>query len=160
MSEEGTNHWYRVIIKEGRYREVRRMWDAVGHTVSRLKRVRYGTISLNRDLKRGQVSKIAPMQLEKMVTVVGLHHEFANQLYSGGRSAGAKNAKKASERRLGKQSGGDNSAKPKRGKKTANKAFAGKKTSARTQSKSARFEKTMESGSGSKRASKKTRSRR
>jgi len=33
MAEEGTNHWYKVIIKEGRNREVRKMWDAVGHTV-------------------------------------------------------------------------------------------------------------------------------
>jgi len=50
MAEEGTNHWYKVVIKEGRYREVRRMWDAVGHTVSRLKRIRYGTIKLTREV--------------------------------------------------------------------------------------------------------------
>lgn len=82
MSEEGTNHWYRVVIKEGRYREVRRLWDAVGHTVSRLKRIRYGTIKLTRDIKRGQHTKIAPKQLEKLVSSVGLGDEFASQLYS------------------------------------------------------------------------------
>lgn len=88
MADEGTNHWYRVVIKEGRYREVRRMWDAVGHTVSRLKRIRYGTIKLTRDVKRGQHAKIAPKQLEKLVDSVGLGEEFAGQLYS---SRGASN---------------------------------------------------------------------
>ena len=82
MAEEGTNHWYKVVIKEGRYREVRRMWDAVGHTVSRLKRIRYGTIKLTREIKRGQHAKIAPKQLEKLVASVGIDDEFANQLYS------------------------------------------------------------------------------
>ena len=91
MSEEGTNHWYRVVIREGRYREVRRMWDAVGHTVSRLKRIRYGTIRLTRDIKRGQHTKIAPMQLEKLVTSVELQEVFGAQLYSA-RGAGAKPA--------------------------------------------------------------------
>lgn len=82
MADEGTNHWYRVIIREGRYREVRRMWDEVGHTVSRLKRIRYGTIKLTRDVKRGQHSKIAPMQLEKLVVSLGIEDLFTGQLYS------------------------------------------------------------------------------
>ena len=85
LAEEGTNHWYRVIIKEGRYREVRRLWEAVGHPVSRLKRIRYGSVSLPRDVKRGQHSKLAPKQLEKLVSSVGLSDEFAKQLYSAKR---------------------------------------------------------------------------
>jgi len=91
MSEEGTNHWYRVVIREGRYREVRRMWDAVGHTVSRLKRIRYGTIRLTRDIKQGQHTKIAPMQLEKLVNSVDLQDMFGSQLYSS-KGAAAKPA--------------------------------------------------------------------
>ena len=50
---DGANHWYRVVITEGRNREVRKLFDAVGLTVSRLIRIRYGTVVLPLGLKRG-----------------------------------------------------------------------------------------------------------
>ncbi len=51
---DGANHWYRVVIAEGRNREVRRIFDAVGLTVSRLVRIRFGPIALPRNLSRGR----------------------------------------------------------------------------------------------------------
>jgi len=56
---EGVNHWYHVTLSEGRNREVRRMFEAVGLTVSRLIRVRYGALTLPSRLKRGMWFEMA-----------------------------------------------------------------------------------------------------
>lgn len=50
---EGANHWYNVILTEGKNREVRRLWEAIGIKVSRLMRIRFGEIKLNRALQAG-----------------------------------------------------------------------------------------------------------
>jgi len=51
---EGTNHWYHVVLKEGKNREVRRLWESVGVEVSRLVRVRYHSFNLPKRLKPGK----------------------------------------------------------------------------------------------------------
>lgn len=68
---EGANHWYNVTLDEGRNREVRRMFDAVGVTVSRLMRVRYGPIVLPPNLKRGQCRELEPEEVKSLLKALG-----------------------------------------------------------------------------------------
>ena len=145
MAEQGTNHWYRVVIREGRYREVRRMWDAVGHTVSRLKRIRYGTVKLTRDVKQGQSTKLAPKQLEKLVRSVGLGNAFAGQLYSAGREGSVSRAQ-------GKSLGASKT--PRRGQQTSPER--GPKTARKTSGKPARGTNARANNTNSRRRSDKS----
>lgn len=69
---EGANCWYRVTIAEGRNREVRRMFEAVGHAVSRLIRIRYGAMMLPRGLKRGVWLELDHRDIERLTTAAGM----------------------------------------------------------------------------------------
>lgn len=75
---EGVNHWYHVTIMEGRNREVRRMWDAVGLQVSRLKRVRYGTVTLASTHRQGAVKELSEKAVIELGASVGLSYSKAS----------------------------------------------------------------------------------
>ena len=64
---EGANKWYSVVIKEGRNREVRRIFESQGLTVSRLVRVGFGPIGLPNRLKRGQFYELNPAEVANVV---------------------------------------------------------------------------------------------
>jgi 23S rRNA pseudouridine2605 synthase len=68
----GANHWYHVILREGRNREVRRLWEAVGANVSRLIRVRYGDIVLPRMLRPGRSEELEAEAAAPLYESVGL----------------------------------------------------------------------------------------
>jgi 23S rRNA pseudouridine2605 synthase len=63
---QGANHWYHVTLREGRNREVRRLWASQGVQVSRLTRVRYGPITLPRSLPRGKWDELSKRQVAKL----------------------------------------------------------------------------------------------
>jgi 23S rRNA pseudouridine2605 synthase len=68
----GANRWYHVVLREGRNREVRRLWAALGLLVSRLHRVRYGPIRLGRDLKVGTFRDLTHAELDELLALTGL----------------------------------------------------------------------------------------
>jgi len=68
---EGANVWYRVTISEGRNREVRRLFEAVGHAVSRLIRIRYGAMVLPRGLKRGAWMELDEREIRALTQAAG-----------------------------------------------------------------------------------------
>ena len=72
---EGMNHWFHVTLKEGRNREVRRLWESQEMQVSRLIRVRYGKIELPRTIPRGGWSELGLEQVNYLRTEVELPAE-------------------------------------------------------------------------------------
>lgn len=68
---EGRNHWYRVVVTEGRNRVVRRMFETIGLRVSRLMRVRFGIVNLPSSLKRGTWSELKESEIRKLLEWVG-----------------------------------------------------------------------------------------
>jgi 23S rRNA pseudouridine2605 synthase len=77
---EGVNQWYNVTLTEGRNREVRRLWEAVGVQVSRLMRVRYGDIHLPKGLPRGGWMEMDLAAVNYLRSLVGMDDETVTKL--------------------------------------------------------------------------------
>jgi 23S rRNA pseudouridine2605 synthase len=69
---DGANHWFHVTLHEGRNREVRRLWETQGITVSRLIRVRYGPVQLGRRLRPGRYEELEGEPFQALLQLVGL----------------------------------------------------------------------------------------
>jgi len=69
---DGANHWYHVVLREGRNREVRRLWEAIDTQVSRLIRIRYANVHLPRDLRQGKAVDLELKDVKQIMQSVGL----------------------------------------------------------------------------------------
>jgi len=70
--EGGTNRWFDVVVRQGRNRVVRRLWDSQGVTVSRLMRTRFGPIRLPGGVKAGRGRELSPAEVRKLAALVDL----------------------------------------------------------------------------------------
>lgn len=74
---QGSNHWYNVVLSEGRNREVRRLFEAVNLKVSRLMRVRFGPIDLPSHLKRGQMRELEEAEISRLLAALEFQPQAA-----------------------------------------------------------------------------------
>jgi len=80
VNAEGANQWFRVTLKEGRNRMVRRLWESQEFQVSRLIRTRFGPINLPRWLARGKVHELTPKEIEEIAIAAKMEPKVASKL--------------------------------------------------------------------------------
>ncbi|MET3460559.1 pseudouridine synthase [Variovorax atrisoli] len=104
---EGSNCWYRVTISEGRNREVRRLFESVGHAVSRLIRIRYGAMVLPRGLKRGAWMELDDRDIRALFQASGGAVARPGQQQRGpGQEGGGSGRGGRNKKRRGNRNGG------------------------------------------------------
>ncbi len=100
---EGSNHWYHVVIMEGRNREVRRLWESQGVKVSRLKRVRYGNIFIPSQITVGRFCELGGKEIRDLYRTAGLNYRptkgpLLRKAVAGKKSSAASGRKKPGSR--------------------------------------------------------------
>ena len=103
---EGVNQWYRVVITEGRNREVRKLFDAVGLTVNRLIRVRYGAIVLPRGLRRGVWVELGESDVRAVKSLAGMDRQEQQQDSGRGNNKGKHKSQQGQRGQQGQQGQG------------------------------------------------------
>jgi len=78
----GANHWYSVVLKEGRKREVRRLWESQGMKVSRLMRTRFGPVALMRNLRKGTFRDLDYSEADALYSSVGMQNKITKKAFS------------------------------------------------------------------------------
>ena len=81
LGGEGINRWYQVVVKEGRNREVRRLFESQGLKVSRLLRTRYGSVILPRELRTGRWIELDRGDIDQLTKLVELKPRQGTGLY-------------------------------------------------------------------------------
>ena len=99
---DGINHWYYVVLMEGRNREVRRLWESQGLTVSRLKRVRYGEVFIPSRVKQGQWIELEPKEIKSLYRMGDLPMKDMRRGTSGERQVMERQFKKRGGRTPGR----------------------------------------------------------
>jgi 23S rRNA pseudouridine2605 synthase len=77
LVREGENPWYEITLTEGKNRQIRRMFEAIGHHVEKIKRVRYGPLSL--DVPPGEFRKLSVGEVDKLRSAAGLNDTVAKR---------------------------------------------------------------------------------
>ena len=96
---QGSNHWYDVVLSEGRNREVRRLFEALHLTVSRLMRVRFGPIELPSHLKRGQMRELDEAEVARLLAALEFQPQSAAPRPGLGHTPGPAPSKPQRQRR-------------------------------------------------------------
>jgi 23S rRNA pseudouridine2605 synthase len=123
---EGSNCWYRVTISEGRNREVRRLFESVGHAVSRLIRIRYGAMVLPRGLKRGAWMELDERDIRALFQASGGAAARPGPQQRGpGQEGGGNNGRNGrNKKRRGNRNGGQGGGQPREMRDDGNRGEA------------------------------------
>lgn len=101
---KGANHWYHVVLQEGRKREVRRLWESQGVKVSRLIRVRYGPIILTKKLRPGKWMELEKEDVNYLLQMAGMEEQADEEVAGRAKETRSKPVHKKTDKRRDKKS--------------------------------------------------------